>query len=195
MSKLTEVISAAFPWQVRALAKTVRAASQSHLMTAFTTIAISEDYHVTRHKDAEDLPFSSIMWFLPDPAVPPKSTFRMPSLKAWLTPRHGSLLVLNSRDIVHGTYLSEVEEELEANKTGILGVAMFSRKDVVTAYGNTVAAAMAAAVECLKEELVSKLQLTAGDVEGVTEAVCTHKRKAEHSKPVQGKAVQGKRAK
>ena len=183
--KLTSVVQRGFLRQVQWLCGVVCGTSYRMKQAAFTTIAVSEDYHVQAHCDEHDLPISAILWFLPRPHVAPKSTFRMPSLGAWWTPGHGSLVVLNSKEVVHGTYAGEDDLQREANKTGILGVALFSRGDFLKAYGLAATTALAVLGHFLKQRVFGKALLTKGNTEAVIQAV-------QPLQAVQGKVVKHK---
>lgn len=171
IAKLSWVTEQAFSWQVHQLALSVSRLSSRQKQAPFQTIAVTEDYHIDARVDGHDLPFSAIAWFLPKDDITAKSTFRMPSLKAWWTPSHGSLVVLNSKEVVHGTYGGEDAQARVANRTGILGVALFSKGDVVRASGLTVTTALAVATELVKRGMVRKNVFTTGDVEAAVGAV------------------------
>lgn len=171
IAKLAAEIGTTFFWQVQELAAAVSRSSSRQKQAPFQTIAVTEDYHTDVHVDKHDLLFSAIAWFLPSASVNAKCTFRMPSLKAWWTPSHGSLVVLNSKEVLHGTYGGQDAQARMANRTGILGVALFSKADCVEASGLTVKTALAVAANLVKSGVVRKNLFTKGDIEAALKAV------------------------
>ena len=73
-------------------------------------------------------------------------------------------MVINIREMLHGTYSGEDAQARVANRAGILEVALFSKGDVVRASGLTVTTALAVATELVKRGMVRKNVFTTGDV-------------------------------
>ena len=102
-------------------------------------------------------------------------------------------MVLNSKEVVHGTYGGEDAQARVANRTCILGVALFSKgnvakasgltvtnvakasgltvTNVAKASGLTVTTALAVAAELVKRGVVRKSVFTTGDIEAALGAV------------------------
>jgi hypothetical protein len=128
LADFTALVNPLFPSQCSTLSKQVRRLSRGQLQGPFLTLGATLDYNPQLHTDGPDLPITAIFWLLAPSAPEATATFHLPELRAWWRPRHGSLVVLDSSRLLHGT-------NRDRGDSMLMGVAIFSKRDTVTKVG------------------------------------------------------------
>lgn len=95
----------------------------------FTSFSHTTDYHNRYHYDINDGSIGGIFWFQRFSAYnKPNGYFHMLNLHARFSPRHGSVLLLRSRSILHG---SAPGPERTFKEHPMIGCALFSKPRVL----------------------------------------------------------------
>ena len=94
----------------------------------YTNFSYTEDYFNRYHYDLRDNVVGGIFWFQEGSPSQANGSFQIPSLRAMFAPQHGSLLLLDTRQLLHGT--GPMPETRHCDQP-LIGCALFSKPQVI----------------------------------------------------------------
>ncbi|KAG2493512.1 hypothetical protein HYH03_008328 [Edaphochlamys debaryana] len=107
----------------------------------FCTLSYTSNYHNRLHVDQDDPPLSFITWWLEGAGALRGGAFRLANLRIRFTPLQGTTLLLNTKELLHGTEACAPVP----GRSGVrrIGAALWVREAVVHAWRQWRAGAMA----------------------------------------------------